>query len=165
MQVLGAFGGMIDISLFVARHTHKYSEAEEVPADGHELTALVMKLQGERESKRAQCGFQGERQQAVTEDTERDLGVRPFKYGAGQAEQYVAAPIVFGKSPRLVGQIGGALIEPGAIAFDMQNPAGLPRKPFSETVGMSADCSEVAMCRGHERIHQQRAQCAREFLM
>ena len=121
----------------------------------------MLGLQGEREVARRQARVGGQHQQPLTQDAQRDLRVRTLEHGAGQAQQHITAALVAGQAARRVfevRQIGRPLVQAGSVAFDLQCPAGLARKPHAQFVGMAPHRRELGMRRRHQWRHQQGAQ-------
>src|SRR5262249_20628820 len=140
-------------------------KVEKMMADSDELAPFMVRFKFETEAKCIQCRFGCQSQQPVAENAKRDLWVGAFKYGARQAKQHIATPIVIRKSSRGIEKIGRAFEKSGTIPLHMQHPPGFTSEPLPEVLGMPPHCGEFGMCRGHQWGHQQRAHRGRELLL
>jgi hypothetical protein len=118
----------------------------------------VLRTEREGEAERGERRLTGELQQSFSQQPQRDLRVGALEHRASEAQQHIAAAIVAGQAARGIDQVRRPLVEARAVAFDMENPAGLAGKPFAQPLGMAAHGGEVLVRCIHKRRHQQGAQ-------
>jgi hypothetical protein len=159
----GCAGGLHE-GFFVAGDMLQHAECQQRSAHHHQLAPFVLCAQREGETKRGERRIGGELEQSLSQQTQRDLRIGALEHGAGEAQQHVAASIVAGQASGGVDQVGRPLVETCAVAFDVEDPAGLSRKPLAQPIGMAAHGGKVFVRRVHQWHHQQGTQGSAHLL-
>lgn len=123
-----------------------------------------MRLEGKSESTLAQFRFGRQRQQPFSQGSEGDLRASPLERRARQAEQHIAAAVEVGRAAARVMQFSRTLVEAGAVAFDLENPARGLRKPVAQFLGVAPHGAKSGIRRRHQGTHQQGAQGVAPFV-
>jgi len=186
VHVVEAIATAGDEGLVVTGHSGEHARAEQQPGDRHEITAFFAVVQGEGDARLGQGGVGGERDDALREPAQGDLGFSALKGREGEAGQHVApaAEEVLTALAAMavlalisasagagaaagVGVVAGHLPQPDHGVVSVQGPACLSCEPVAQPGRVApgqGECLLVWAFRSEQRVAQQGPDAAAAFV-